>query len=131
MKLLLIILLFSSNARAQTFTRNDIGVMSAQMLAGYATGWREQVLYHPNELFKQYPNLNRKFWDSRQPSRWNANHWLKTASVTFHTVGIVIKIGEKPKNWKLYALDFAKYYGAYKTGFFLAYNVTHKNKLTW
>lgn len=112
-------------------TKNDIAVMSLQFAAGYGQGWREEVLYHPNALFRRFPNLNRSFWDSRQWKRHNANHWLKTGVVGCQTLAIVIKIGERKKNWKAYAIDMIKYYGSYKLGFFAAYNITHKNKFTF
>ena len=129
--IVLILLSFKSNAQYKVFSRNDIAVMSLQAVAGYAQGWREEVLYHPNALFRNYPNLNRSFWDSREWKRWNANHLLKTIVAGSHTAAIVIKLDGKKKNWKLYALDAAKYYGSYKLGFFAAYNLTHKNKFTF
>jgi hypothetical protein len=105
--------------------------MGLQFTAGYAQGWREEVLYHPNALFKNHPNLNRSFWDNRQWKRWNANHLLKSIVATSHTAAIVIKIGGEKKNWKQYAVDAVKYYGSYKLGFFISYNLTHKNKFTF
>ena len=112
-------------------TGNDAAIMSLQFTAGYAQGWREEVLYHPNALFRNHPKLNRSFWDNRQWKRWNANHLLKSIVATSHTAAIVIKIGGEKKNWKQYAVDALKYYGSYKIGFFVSYNLTHKNKFTF
>jgi len=50
-----------------------------------------------------------------------------------HVAAISVKSGDMKqykgwdKAWKI--LFDIKYYGAYKTGFFLAYNITHGNKL--
>ena len=129
----LIILLLLTNAAFAQFriTGNDAAIMGLQFTAGYAQGWREEVLYHPNALFRNHPKLNRSFWDIRKYKRWNANHLLKTIVSGSHTAAIVIKIGGGKKNWKQYAVDAFKYYGSYKLGFFVSYNLTHKNKFTF
>jgi hypothetical protein len=133
----LIILLLLTNAAFAQFkiTGNDAAIMGLQFTAGYAQGWREEVLYHPNALFINHPNLNRRFWDNRIQSpcgflnmEWNADHLLKSIVTTSHIAAIVIKIGGEKKNWKQYAVDAVKYYGSYKLGFFVSYNLTHKNK---
>lgn len=121
----------SNKRKWYRITNNDIAVMATQFGAGYATGWREEVVYHAPALFRRFPNLNRRFWDSRLYHRHNANHYLKTASTSLHAIGIVIKVGGKKQNWKHYVVDGIKFYGAYKLGFFAAYNITHKNKFTF
>ena len=138
-----IICLFTfSFASAQTekkkwyrISKNDLKIMAIEIGAGYAQGWRDEVQYHPNQLFKQMPNLNRRFWDIRvqdEPTflntEWDADHVLKFAVNGLHVAAICFKIGEK-KKWYLYLVDAVKYYGSYKLGFFLGYNVTHRNRL--
>ena len=131
--LIILILLSTKKVKAQNkvISKNDVAVMMLQFGAGYAQGWREEVLYHPNALFRNHPNLNRSFWDSRQWKRWNANHLLKTTIASLHTAAIIIKLDGKKRNWKYYALDAVKFYGSYKAGFFASYNLTHKNKFTF
>lgn len=127
---LLAFLLFQLTVFCQfKLDRKDIAPISCTLAAGFLQGTRDQVLYHPNALFQQFPNLNRRFWDIRQGHRWDANHWLKTGVATLFTAAIVFKIGDK-KKWYLYIWDGFKYYLPYKLGFFLAYNVTFKNKIT-
>ena len=120
----------TTKKKYEWISKKDIAPIGLQVLAGYSQGWREEVLYHPNALFRRYPDLNRSFWDSRQWKRWNANHLLKTITASAHTAAIVLHIGEK-KNWKHYALDAFKYYSSYKLGFFISYNLQHKNKFTF
>jgi len=117
------------------FSKKDIAPMALTLGAGYAQGWREQVIHHPNQLFKQFPNLNRNFWDIRVQGKkgflnmqWDADHTLKATSAGLFVAAIAIKTGEK-KRWYWYIWDGVKYYLSYKAGFFLAYNVTLKNKL--
>jgi hypothetical protein len=109
--------------------------MSTLFAAGYSTGWREEVIQHPNQLFKQYPNLNRNFWDIRvqnppgfMNTEWDADHVLKGSTATLFVTSVIIKKGEK-KKWYYYLSDGIKYYLSYKAGFFTAYNLTLKNKL--
>ena len=130
MKLTFILLIFYLPCFGQfKIERKDIAPMSCTFAAGLLQGTREQVLYHPNALFQQFPNLNRKFWDIRQGHRWDANHWLKTGVATLFTTAIIFRIGEK-KRWYLYIWDGFKYYLPYKLGFFLSYNILFKNKLS-
>lgn len=139
MKVLLLLLLpFLSFGQDKWYsiTKNDAAVMALELAAGYGQGWRDEVLYHPNQLFKQYPNLNRRFWDIRVQDKpgflnteWDADHVLKGAIASLHVAAVVFKIGERKQNWKKYLFDAVKYYGSYKLGFFLSYNLTHKNSL--
>lgn len=121
---------------------NTVAVMSLQVAGGYAEGWREEVLYHPNELFRRFPNLNRNFWDNRiswQNKRkfagfQDANHLLKFANTSMNIASVVIKLGDiksykKKDRWKKIAFDALLLYASKQAGFFLAYNVTHRNKL--
>jgi hypothetical protein len=121
-------------------SKNDILVMSCEVGAGYSQGWREEVLYHPHSLFEHYPNLNRKFWDARwswqngDAYKWDANHVLKGTTNAFHLAAVVVKASDlksyKRKDlWKKLLFDVVKYYSSYQLGFFLSYNITHKNKL--
>ena len=147
MKKLTILLLFlplfasAQEKKWYTITGNDIAVMSVELAVGYAQGWRDEVIYHPNQLFKRFPNLNRSFWDIRVQNppgflntEWDADHVLKATVSSLHVAAVVIKIGDlkdypKKDRWKKVAFDMVKYYGAYKAGFFLSWNVTHGNKL--
>ena len=138
----LILLLNTGHAYGQqkwySFSKSDIATLSLEAGAGYAQGWREEVLYHPNALFKHFPNLNRNFWDSR--ISWqgggikDANHLLKAGVTSMHIAAVVVRISDiqKFKGWRRVLKitgDGIKHYAAYQLGFFLAYNVTHKNHL--
>lgn len=137
MKRLLFLLLMPIACPAQNkwFSKKDIAPAALAVAAGYAQGWRDEVIYHPNQLFEQYPNVNRRFWDIRHqdpPSflsmEWDADHVLKATSAGLFITAIAIRAGEK-KKWYWYVWDGFKYYLSYKIGFTLAYNVTFKNKL--
>lgn len=151
MKFIAVILLgfFFYTAQSQRTEKNpwslnkqDIAPMTLQLAAGYAQGWREEVLYHPKALFERFPNLNRNFWDNRinRGSRGisifrDANHFLKFVVTGTQTASIVIKVSDwkdfpKKDRWKKLLIDLLKYYGAYKLGFYFSYNVTHGNKFT-
>ena len=143
MKLLLLplFLFFLITGQSQSvfkISKNDIAIMSIEVGAGYMQGWREETLYHPNELFKHFPNLSRSFWDNRiswkNATKFDANHVLKGGIVASQLVAIVIKTGdlkEYPKRKRLLKIlvDLGKYYFSYQLGFFLSYNLTHQNKL--
>lgn len=145
MKKLLILLLciiIYSNIEAQskwyTVTKNDIVTMSLELSAGYTTGWREEVLYHPNALFRNFPKLNRNFWDNRISSQRDdlkdANHVLKASYTFMHLTAIAVKVSDfkQYKGWKKVGkitFDVLKNYCAYQLGFYLSYNLTHQNKL--
>ena len=142
LSILIFLLILYNNIIAQDkwykVTKNDIATMSLELGAGYTTGWREEVLYHPNALFRHFPNLNRNFWDNRISSKRNdikdANHMLKASYTLMHLTAIAIKVGDfkQYKRWKKVrkiAFDVFKNYCAYQAGFYLSYNLTHKNKL--
>jgi hypothetical protein len=141
---ILLILLFPlccfSQGKWYKITKNDWLVMSMEVGAGYSQGWREQTLYHPHQLFEQFPNLNRKFWDCRwswtngDAYKWDANHVLKGTTSMFHLAAASIKFCDiksyrKKDLWKKIIFDMAKYYTSYQIGFALSYNLTHHNKL--
>lgn len=136
MKIIIIPTLFLSYfSTAQVLTKNDLPVASLELVAGYLQGWRDEVIYHPNELFKHFPKLNRTFWDNRIQSapgflntEWDADHVVKSAIVLSHVTAVGVRISGR-KKFKFIILDMAKYYISYKLGFFLSYNVTHKNKV--
>lgn len=141
MKTLTLLLLpfFSFSQKWYAVSKNDIAVMSCEVGAGYATGWREEVLYHHYALSQNFPGLfknGKTFWDGRVYSDgvFDANHMLKGMTVGFHVAAICIKLGDiksypKKDRWKKILFDAVKYYGSYQLGFFLAYNITHQNKL--
>lgn len=122
-------------------SKNDLSIMGIEVLAGYGQGWRDEINYHPNQLFKRFPNLNRNFWDIRVQNdptflntEWDADHVFKFAVNGLHVAGIILKVGDlksypKKDRWKKILFDIVKYYGSYKLGFFLAWNVTNQNKL--
>jgi hypothetical protein len=138
--LIIMFIAFNTAAIAQKWysvSKNDIATMSLEMGAGYAQGWREEVLYHPNALFAHFPNLNKNFWDNRLS--WqrghirDANHILKFSVTAFHLTAVAIKIGDykslpKKQRVKKILFDVFKNYAAYQLGFFLSYNLTHHNK---
>jgi len=128
-------LLFPLFSFGQIMSKKDIAPMLLCMGAGYSTGLRDEVLYHPGQLFQQYPNLNRAFWDIRVQNpptflntEWDADHILKGTTVLLFTAAVTFKIGDK-KKWYWYILDGAKYFLSYKIGFYLSYNLQLKNKL--
>jgi hypothetical protein len=127
--------LFAINCQAQIFTKNDFKICLLTAAAGYTTGLRDEVNYHPKAFMERHPNLNPTFWDNRVQGKkgllnmeWNADHVLKGATVLFFTAAVTLKIGEK-KKWYYYFIDAAKYYLSYHAGFFLSYNLQEKNKL--
>lgn len=143
MRVLLALLLCTGSAYSQKWysvSKNDLWVMGMEVGAGYSQGWREEVLYHPHQLFKHFPNLNRKFWDARwswtngDAYKWDANHVLKGTTTAFHLAALVIKVGDikaykRKDRWKKILFDAAKYYLSYQAGFALSYNLTHGNKV--
>lgn len=61
------LLILRFNGKAQSAwkpTKNDAIVGLLQLVSGGADGLREHLLYHPNQLFQQHPDLNRQYWDS-------------------------------------------------------------------
>ena len=132
---LLLLLPIFSFGQGQLFTKKDIAPMTLSFAAGHATGWRDVVIYHPNQLFEQFPNLNENFWDNRVQNKpgflnmeWNADHVFKSASKLFFVTAVVLKVGDK-KKWYWYLWDGVKYFAAYHIGFFTSYNLINKNKL--
>jgi hypothetical protein len=136
--LLLILLSVSNTGVCQKFkllSKKDIIPAIAMVVAGYSTGVRDEVLYHPNQLFEQYPNLNRKFWDNRVQSEpgflnmeWNADHVFKGVSVLSFCTAVTFRLGEKQK-WYLYIWDGLRFLAFYKIGFIASYHLQFKNKL--
>lgn len=139
--ILLLILLSASNTgvcqekKFKLFKKSDIAPMVLSFSAGHIKGWRDQFVYHPNQFFNQFPNLNRPFWDIREqdePSFMNmevdADHVFASAYKGFLIAGIAIKIGEKQK-WYLYIWDGVKYAFSHSVGFASSYYLIHKNKL--
>ena len=129
MKILFLLLLPLIGSSQFKLKQSDIAPMSCTFAAGLLQGTREQVLYHPNALFKQFPGLNHKFWDIRQGHRWDANHYLKAGVASLFTAAIVFRIGDR-KKWYWYFWDGFKYYLPYKLGFFISYNLIFKNNFT-
>lgn len=136
MKLFLFSLLFPVFSYGQIMSKKDIAPMLLCMGAGYSTGWREEIINHPNQLIRRYPNMDGKaFWDNRiqkEPGflnmEWNGDHVFKGATVILFTAAVTFKLGEK-KKWYWYLLDGAKYFISYHAGFLLSYNIQNKNKL--
>jgi len=133
--ILYILLISCFNTKAQLLSKKDIAPMVLTFAAGYSTGWREEVINHPNQLFRRYPNLNRKFWDNRVQSEpgflnmeWNADHVLKGSTVLFFTAAVTFKLGEK-KKWYWFIVDGVKYFLSYHAGFFISHNIQNQNKL--
>ena len=134
MRILIILLLLSNYASAQLFTKKDIAPMILVFSAGHATGWRDEVLYHPNELFRRFPDLG-PFFDIRVQNKpgfmnmeFDADHVLKGITMGCFVAAVVVKIGDK-KKWYYYIWDAVKYTGAYHIGFYTSYNLIHNNKL--
>ena len=94
----IIVMLVSFSAIGQKknnlFAKNDIAPVGLQLVADYAQGWLEEVVYHPNALFRRYPGLNRNFWDCRKWHRWNANHLLKTIAVSYTHLDVYKRQGK-------------------------------------
>lgn len=130
-------MLFKKSPAQFKITSNDLFLAGTQFIGGGLDGLREQVLYHPNELFKQHPNLNRQYWDSRiswhnKEHVWtpisDANHVLRLGIQTSNLATIGIVIGEKQKNWKVIARKLILCYLFNKAGFHLVYDLHFKNK---
>lgn len=121
-------------------------VTGLQFIAGASDGIREQVLYHPNELFAQYPNLNRQWWDSRiswtnknhmSPllvSFSDANHFFKSVYTYADIASIVLTTDEAIhfkfkswNSWKWLARKVIPPLLARKAGFYITYNKIFKN----
>lgn len=113
---------------------NKFIICGLQFISGVANAIRSQVIFHPNELFTQHPNLNRAWWDSRETwsngSGWNnANHVFQTIQVGSQIAAAVFVINGEKKNWKKYVLDGLLYTGAYKAGWYVMWYGHFGNKL--
>lgn len=138
MKCLFLLFLFPLFSQAQLLTKNDLLIGGAQLISGASDGVRDHVLHHPNELFRQFPNLNRDFWDIRQSwqnNRWaafkDANHTFKSITNTLDLGSVAMAIFEKKKTIKRAALKALFAYLCRKAGFHLTYTALFKNKLSW
>lgn len=136
MKHLLFILLFPLSVQAQILTENRAKVAVCEFFAGYANAFRDQVLYHPNQLFARYPNLKGSFWDIRQQGEpgflnmeWDADHLLKGLVVFSHLTAVAIKIGDGRPKIKTILRDLAVSLLAYKAGWVTGWVFVHGNKL--
>lgn len=148
---MLMLLMQSLSAQPKWYhiSKNDLSIAGLQVISGHADGWREQVLYHPNELFRQYPGLNRQWWDVRKS--WqnkndkgflgqqvfvmftDANHFLKGSKSLIDFTTIAISAGElaeypKRDRWKVLAKKGLIAFAANRIGFATSYYLIHKNK---
>jgi hypothetical protein len=140
MKLYLIIISMNcftayGQSKYKWLSKKDIAPMLLCMGAGYSAGIKDEISYHPNQLFQQYPNLSRKFWDVRHQNpptflntEWDGEHIFKGATVLLFVGAVTFKIGER-KKWYWYIVDGVKYFIAYHVGFAISYNIQMKNKL--
>lgn len=123
-------------------TKNDALIAAFQFISGAADGLREEVLYHPNNLFEQHPNLNRQWWDSRiswknKETRWvpfsDANHTLRIVIQTTDIFTLTLPLFEKmipAELWAKIKMAFKKGLFAYagrKAGFHAVYTLHFKN----
>ena len=66
--------------------------------------------------------------------QWDADHLLKSSITLLNITCISIKLIDlknykKKDKWKRILFNGTIYYLSHKLGFFLSYNITHKNKL--
>lgn len=137
--LLLPIQVISQDQKWYKVTKNDVAVMSCELLAGYSKGWTDEIEFHHYALSQRFPGLfknDNKFWDGRYDNDgiWDAKHMTSGITTGFHIAAICIKVGDiknypKRDRWKKILFDVVKYTASYKLGFFLSYNVTHKNPI--
>jgi hypothetical protein len=121
-------------------------VYASQYLAGAADGTREQVLYHPNQMFCLYPRLNRQWWDCRISWRnklhesplavefSDANHFFESASRGLSCVSVAFSLGDwnnckKKQRWLMIGKKLLLSYLSNKLGFITTYHVIFQNKL--
>ena len=135
------LLMMAFPAKCQKWYKLSTASTALSMAAGYSQGWRDEVQYHPNQLFNQFPNLNRNVWDIRVQNKpgflnteWDADHVLRATTTALHVAAFAVKVGDyrklhKKHRWKKLLFDAGTQYLAYKAGHFLAWNITHKNKL--
>jgi hypothetical protein len=151
-ELILVISIISLIASAQKkwyqpmFEKNDWVVYSAQVLTGISSGVREEVIYHPTQLFEMYPHLNRQWWDIRisytnkyrEPPLFvafsDANHFFKSTGLVTNCVSLGFSFGDynayaKKERWKVIAKKIILSYFANKLGFAASYNLYFRNHL--
>lgn len=138
MKLPLLLLFLPLFGRTQILTGNDLLVGSVQLVSGASDGVRDHVLYHPNELFRQYPNLNKSFWDIRESwvnNRWapfkDANHTFKTVTQTLDLGTVAMAMFEKKQTVKRAITKVVFAYLCRKAGFHLTYTLLFHNQISW
>jgi hypothetical protein len=113
----------------------DIPSCALFFLAGAANAVRDQVIFHPNELFAQHPYLNRNWWDSRvswqNGSGWNnANHFFKGVATYSMIAGAVLSWNDfKKPNIKKILFKAIKYTACYKAGWYVMWYGNFGNKL--
>ncbi len=121
-------------------TKNDLLLAGVQLLYGAADGTREEVLYHPNNLFRMHPELNRQWWDSRiswknKEDTWvaisDANHTLRLFMQASDLATISLVLFEKKtarrQLWKVALRKAVLCYVARKAGFGAVYYLHFKN----
>lgn len=147
----LLAILASMQVKAQSkwyrplFEKSDWIAYGGQYVAGAAFGVSEQVNYHPITLFKQFPSLNRQWWDSRiswqnknhEPAIFtafsDANHFFKAVTLSATCVSVAFTFGSRIKYqhkdlWKVVAKKLILSYIANKIGFATTYYLVFKNK---
>lgn len=135
MMILIFYLCGNCHGQQRFFSKRDLLPLSLTFAAGHMAGHREEILYHPKQLFNRYPNLNRNFWDIRtlnEPgflnTEWDGDHVFELGSKSMMIAAVVFKVGEK-KKWYWYLWDGFMYGLTFKAGEFSSYNLIHKNKL--
>jgi len=141
----LIIILFPTLCFGQEnwkkISKNDVWVSSCFFSYGFVKGWADQIEFHHYEMSIQFPGLFRNgntFWDGRYDDDgiWDAKHLAAGLQASLMTAAVCIKLGGKrlkeyPKKdrFKKVVFDIIKYDFSRRAGFFLSYNVIHKNQL--
>jgi hypothetical protein len=127
------------------FEKNDWVVYSAQYLTGISSGIREEVIYHPTQLFEMYPHLNRQWWDINVSYRnkysespllvafSDANHFFKSAGLITNCVSVGFSFGDynaysKKQRWKVIFKKIALSYITNKLGFATSYYLYFRNQ---
>jgi len=151
-ELILAISIMSLIATAQSkwykplFQKNDWIVYTSQYLSGVSSGAREEVLYHPEQMFDMYSDLNRQWWDSRISYKnkytespllvafSDANHFFKSAVLVTNCISVGFSFGDfcsydKKQRWKVIVKKILLSYITNKLGFGTSYYLYFKNKL--
>lgn len=97
-------------------TVNEGIVYALQFLAGAANGEHDRILYHPNQFFKDHPNLNMQWWDARisWKNKYNKSWFVRNFAVwstdenhasaavehTAFILSFAITYQNASKNWK-------------------------------